>query len=132
MNSAEEILFDEARGYDRLGQVMGTRGDMSIFRRFGALSAETLLRKQAELQVLEKDLRQQQENDRRSGHPDRRVYHRSWWRLHVSGDPQEREGNDPRQLEILTEIEDKLTQYRMSSSLFACCDSLIDTQMKLF
>lgn len=112
MTSAEGTPLQEASGYDRLGWLMGKYGDMSIFRRFGALSAETLLHKQAELQELEVKLREQQENDRASGHPDRQKYHRSWWLVHHSADSEAIEGNDPRQLELLTEIDAKVKKYR--------------------
>ncbi|CAM1510532.1 Fc.00g008670.m01.CDS01 [Cosmosporella sp. VM-42] len=98
-------------GYDRLGRLMGRYGEMSIFRRFGALSAEKLLHLQGELQGLEIELLEQQEEDRTSCHPDRRKYHRSWTHAQASGDSDAPEGNDSRQLELLKEIDEKLTRY---------------------
>lgn len=103
----------ELHGYDRLARLMGRDGEVSIFRRFGALSAERLLHRQAELQVLEADLRRQQEEDRNSTHPDRQKYHRNWRGVQRSGDEGVREGNDPTQLDILNEIDEKLAKFRM-------------------
>ena len=104
---------NKAFGYDRLGRLMGKYGEMSILRRFGALSAERLLHLQAELQALEDELREQQEMDRNSTHPDRQKYHRSWYRMQRSGDEDVLEGNDSRQLEIFQEIDEKLEKYCM-------------------
>lgn len=104
-------VADGAYGYDRLGRVMGRYGEMSIFRRFGALSAERLLHLQAELQALEIELREQQDEDRRSPHPHRSMYHRSWARLEASGDPDAPEGSNSQQLSILREIGEKLKRY---------------------
>ena len=113
---------NEAFGYDRLGRLMGRYGEMSMFRRFGALSAENLLHLQSELQGLEQDLLAQQDRDRNSSHPDRRKYHRSLAQVQLSGDIDKIEnGNDPRQLQLLREIDEKLTRYRMYFDLVVRC-----------
>lgn len=51
-------LPNRAEGYDRLGLMMGMLPEMTAFRRFGALSAEDLLYRQAELMELERSLRE--------------------------------------------------------------------------
>ncbi len=44
-------------GYDELSELIGSRPDLAIFRRFGPLAAQVLLRMQAELLELDDDLK---------------------------------------------------------------------------
>ncbi len=44
-------------GYDELSELIGSRPDLAIFRRFGPLAAQVLLRIQAELLELDDDLK---------------------------------------------------------------------------
>ncbi|KAK5195227.1 hypothetical protein LTR92_005357 [Exophiala xenobiotica] len=44
-------------GYDELSELIGSRPDLTIFRRFGPLAAQVLLRMQAELLDLDDDLK---------------------------------------------------------------------------
>ncbi|SPQ17690.1 7b5b95ba-d0a0-49c5-afdd-8d11b7609188 [Thermothielavioides terrestris] len=84
---------------------------MTAFRRFGALSAEDLLYRQAELVELERSLRAYQQDDKGSGHPDREHYARNWDKLQRSGDSDVDEGNDGLQWETILEIRHKLKEY---------------------
>ncbi|KAK4150397.1 hypothetical protein C8A00DRAFT_46194 [Chaetomidium leptoderma] len=58
---------------------------MTAFRRFGALAAEDLLYRQAELVELERSLREYQQEDKESGHGDRERYAFNWDKLQRSG-----------------------------------------------
>ncbi|KAK1761149.1 hypothetical protein QBC47DRAFT_397123 [Echria macrotheca] len=107
----EAALTERIQGYDRLGRLMGELPEMAIFRRFGALSAEDILYRQAELVLLEETLRKQQRNDKESQHPDRERYARDWFTLQCSGDEDAPEGNDGSQLETILEIRGKLKDY---------------------
>ncbi len=99
-----------AEGYDRLGRFMGEQPENAIFRRFGALAAEDLLYRQAELAELENDLRSYQEADKRSGERDRQHYAVAWKLLRDSANG--KDGNDPRQWTTMLEIRAKLHDYR--------------------
>lgn len=101
-----------AEGYDRLGQLMGELPETTAFRRFGALSAEDLLYRQAELVELERSLRECQKEDKESGHEDRERYAFNWDKLQRSGDDDAREGNDNIQWDTILEIRQKLKEYR--------------------
>ncbi|KAH6842898.1 hypothetical protein B0I37DRAFT_356920 [Chaetomium sp. MPI-CAGE-AT-0009] len=89
-------LAHHAVGYDRLGLVMGMVPEATAFRRFGALSAEDLLYRQAELMELERRLREYQKLDKESGHEGRECYALDWDRLSRSVDDNAGEGNDCR------------------------------------
>ncbi|AEO69895.1 uncharacterized protein THITE_2056878 [Thermothielavioides terrestris NRRL 8126] len=106
------VLPARAEGYDRLGRMMGMLPEMTAFRRFGALSAEDLLYRQAELVELERSLREYQQDDKGSGHPDREHYARNWDKLQRSGDSDVDEGNDGLQWETILEIRQKLKEYQ--------------------
>ncbi|KAK3385713.1 hypothetical protein B0H63DRAFT_473466 [Podospora didyma] len=103
---------DRVEGYDRLGRLMGELPDTAIFRRFGALGAEDLLYRQAELCELERRLREDQREDKESRHEDRVRYARDWGRLQSSVDEDAPEGNDGSQLETILEIREKLKDYQ--------------------
>lgn len=104
-----------AEGYDRLGQLMGDLPELTAFRRFGALSAEDLLYRQAELVELETSLREYQKADKESGHEDRERYGFNWDKIQHSGDDDARDGNDSSQLDTILEIREKLEKYRKST-----------------
>lgn len=53
---AEKPKVDNVPGYPKLAQAMSSSPQMALFRRFGRLTMLNLLRLQAELQVLEKQL----------------------------------------------------------------------------
>lgn len=101
-----------AGGYDRLGQLMGELPETTAFRRFGALSAEDLLYRQAELVELERSLREYQQEDKESGHEDRERYAFNWEKLRRGGDDDAPDGNDGIQWETILEIREKLKDYR--------------------
>jgi hypothetical protein len=104
--------FGPVEGYDRLGRLMGELPETAIFRRFGALSAEDLLYRQAELVELENTLREYQKEDKQSGHEDRQRYGFNWDILQYSANPEAKEGNDSGQWNTILEIREKLEAYR--------------------
>ena len=106
--------FGPAEGYDRLGRLMGELPETAIFRRFGALSAEDLLYRQAELVELENSLREYQKEDKESGHEDRQHYGFNWDLLQYSANPNADEGNCSKQWETILKIREKLESYRES------------------
>ncbi|KAK0737376.1 hypothetical protein B0T21DRAFT_410829 [Apiosordaria backusii] len=99
-------------GYDRLARMMGSLPEMAMFRRFGVLSAEDLLYRQAELQELEAALRRFQKEDKQSGHQDREDYALDWDALQRSGADDAAEGNDSAQWDTILEIREKLKDYQ--------------------
>jgi hypothetical protein len=105
-------LANHAEGYDRLGLMMGMVPEMAILRRFGALSAEDLLFRQAELVELERSLREYQKEDKESSHEDRERYGFNWDTLRRSADEDAAPGNDGSQWETILEIREKLKDYR--------------------
>ncbi|KAG7293531.1 hypothetical protein NEMBOFW57_003583 [Staphylotrichum longicolle] len=84
---------------------------MTAFRRFGALAAEDLLYRQAELVELERSLREYQQEDKESGHRDRERYAFNWDKLQRSGHNDAAEGNDDIQWQTILEIREKLKSY---------------------
>jgi len=109
-------ILKPAQGYDALGSLMGAFPETAILRKFGALSAQDLLLRQAELVALEEDLRIYQKEDKESGHKDRERYALSWNKLRRSGKEDALEGNDSTQLETLLTIREKLKEYRVYCS----------------
>ena len=99
------------QGYDVLGSLMGAFPETAILRRFGALSAQDLLLRQAELACLEEDLNIYQQGDKDSKHPDRERYALSWDKLQDSAE--EADGNDGSQLKTILKIREKLKEYRV-------------------
>ena len=111
-NTLEDGYSKRAQGYDALGSLMGAYPETAILRRFGALAAQDLLLRQAELVELEEDLRSYQREDKDSGHEDREQYTLSWDKLNRSKDEDASEGNDPTQLETILTIREKLKDYQ--------------------
>jgi len=93
-------------GYDRLAEIMGgPESKYAIFRRFGALNMLNLMSLQAELVILEDDLRiiisSNQPNE------EQRLLNQSFVLLHASKKP------NHHQREKLEEIRKKLKEYSM-------------------
>ena len=94
-------------GYDKLARLVADYPDLTIYRRFGVLSAKILLFMQAELVHLEKNLEIVALDDHKD--PARSSFGSSWAALF--GAPSG-EGADLQSRKI-TEIQDKLSNYRM-------------------
>ncbi|KAH8896747.1 hypothetical protein GQ53DRAFT_639573 [Thozetella sp. PMI_491] len=104
--------FTERKGgYDRLASLMGEVPDTAIFKKFGALSAEILLYRQAELTLLEDELRDQQKEDRNSPQEVRTLYARSFGKLRNSAASDAGEDDDDNQWNLIQQIEEKLEKY---------------------
>ena len=73
-------------GYARLASLMGTYPEVAIFRRFGALNVQNLLYLQAEITILENELRRTENADLESADQDRAIYGRDWQTLSDSID----------------------------------------------
>ena len=106
-------LADRVKGYPKLAGQIELRPETAIFRRFGALNAENLLYFQAELVLLEEELREQQLADSLSNHPRRSKYALSWYQLSTS-----EEDGDAQQLRLVFRIRETLRLYSMSFSGF--------------
>lgn len=87
---------------------MGELPETTAFRRFGALSAEDLLYRQAELVELERSLREYQQEDKESGHKDRERYSFNWEKLRRGGNDDAADGSDGVQWETILKIREKL------------------------
>lgn len=72
------------RGYGTMAKAMGSESETAIFRRFSALSMESLLHYQAELTRLENALKRQQEIDSNSSEENRRSYVLDSWARRMS------------------------------------------------
>lgn len=96
-------------GYPKLARLMSLEPQTAIFRRFGQLTMLNLLRLQAELHDLERELGEIREEDEKSGDPIRTKYvddfrmMRDWI-----------EDGDSLQYELLLSIGQKLQEYRKS------------------
>ena len=93
-------------GYPRLSERMGVKPETLIFRKFVALNARILLYKQAELAILEQNLRETERSDREEAKGNKHRYATSYMRLLQS--PKD---GDPLQLELLATISSKLEKY---------------------
>jgi len=102
-----------AEGYDKLARFMGGLPENAIFRRFGSLTAEDLLYRQAELVELENTLIARQKADKQSSNEDRQQYALAWALLRDSA--REEDGNNGSQLETVLEIRTKLQEYRTTA-----------------
>ena len=86
-----------------LAEKVGLQPGLSIFRRFGALNAKSLLYLQAELGVLEDQLRTLEQRDARD--PEKREFQWSPWEMmHV-------EPGEDKQWQKVLEIRAKLKEY---------------------
>jgi hypothetical protein len=102
-------------GYDKLARLVADYPDLTIYRRFGVLSAKILLFMQAELVHLERNLEIVAHDDRKD--PARSSFESSWAALF--GAPSG-EGADLQSRKI-TEIQDKLSNYRMRQGNWLGC-----------
>jgi hypothetical protein len=87
---------------------MGSYPDVAIFRRFGSLTMLNLMRLQAELLVIEDELRSTQAADDVSTHPDVYSYSTDFRKLSDSKDP------DNKLLLLMEKSHQKLEQYSES------------------
>lgn len=108
-------LADRVKGYPKLAGQIELRPETAIFRRFGALNAQNILYLQAELVLLENELRDQQRADCLSGHPRKSKYAESWYQLRTC---QERDDGDVRQLDLILRIRETLRLYSMLRSYY--------------
>jgi hypothetical protein len=102
-------------GYDVLARGMATCSSFAVFRRFEALSIETLLYLQADLVRLERRLQQVQQDDRNSAQGRRQKYSYKWSSILDSRQRKEQDpdcGEDTRQLMTILEIRRRLKEYR--------------------
>ncbi len=105
-------------GYAKLAALMGAHPEVAILRRFGALNAQNLLYLQAELTLLESDLRHFSAEDSTSHDPDRNLYSRDWYVLSRSNDGANRDESAGTQWRIMLKIRDKLKEYSESEKIF--------------
>jgi len=118
MGSAQSLVSDPnllayipesrlVKGNPRLAGRMGLFPELSIVRRFGELNSQNLLRMQAELINMERDLRVFERDD---CDKHKREYSVDWTALSESATEA---GGNPRQLYLLNEIKVKLKEYSM-------------------
>ena len=98
---------------------MGEFPDVAIFRRFGTLSALTLMRLQAELIQIEEKLRAQQLRDDVAGHP-KQDYSTSLFELNLERATKEGDHDHPNQMALMELAQKKLIAYRMCPRIFIC------------
>ena len=97
-------------GYSKLAALYGQKPEVAILKRFGRLNAENLLLLQAELLLLEQELKDIVAEDLRSENEQVRLYARSWWAMkHYS-----QHGGDSLQWQKRIEIKKKLKEYSNS------------------
>jgi hypothetical protein len=104
--ASTDPFYKIVKGYPKLAAKIEIQPEIAIYRRFGALNAQNLLYLQAELEMLEIKLRDQQiqdDNDRNGKGPD---YAKDWYWLRES----ENSGND-KQLRIVLQIRASLKAY---------------------
>ena len=103
------------KGNPKLAGRMGLFPETTIVRRFGALNSQNILRMQAELINMERDLRAFERDDYERH---KREYSVDWAALSESAT--EADGN-PRQLNLLNEIKVKLKEYSMYLTWIFIC-----------
>ncbi|KAI4917702.1 hypothetical protein J4E85_009794 [Alternaria conjuncta] len=98
------------KGYPKLAILMGEDPDVAIFRRFGALNALVLMRLQAELIEIEKELRTKQGEDDMAG-PPRGDYSTNLFELNLEHASTEGDDDHPNQMALLKLAQAKLERY---------------------
>lgn len=98
----------EVRGYPKVARLMGSYPDVAIFRRFGSLTMFNLMRLQAELLVIEDELRSIQVANNLSSDPDVYSYSTDFRKLNDSKQP------DNAQRLLMDQSLQKLEQYSES------------------
>jgi len=93
-------------GYPKLAAQMDLQPEISMFRRFGFLNSQNLLYYQAELTILEKQLRDRQGIDRLYTKGNKRQYGVNWYWLDQSADD-----GDTIQLDLVLKIRHTLKEY---------------------
>jgi hypothetical protein len=93
--------------YPRLSEFMGLWPEVSIFRRFGALSAQNLLFLQAEIAHLERELKVIREQEEKREDERGLLAQRSWFELSQASE----DGEYCPQWTIIQEIRSKLSEY---------------------
>jgi len=96
------------RGYPKVAKLMGPYPDVAIFRRFGSLTMLNLMRLQAELLVIEDELRSVQAANDVSSDPDVYLYSTNFQKLNDSKAP-----NNEQRL-LMEKSLQKLEQYSES------------------
>ncbi|OAG07178.1 uncharacterized protein CC84DRAFT_1089552 [Paraphaeosphaeria sporulosa] len=104
--NSNNASHEKPKGYPMLAAQIEQRPEMAIFRRFGALNAENLLYLQAELVLLEDELRKQQAEDHSSSIEYKAKYALNWFHLRNS-----RSNGDSKQLDLVHTIRETLWQY---------------------
>ncbi|KAF2441969.1 hypothetical protein P171DRAFT_366077 [Karstenula rhodostoma CBS 690.94] len=97
---------NKPKGYPMLAAQIEKRPELAMFRRFGGLNAENLLYLQAELVLLEDELRKQQAEDHSSSVEAKAKYALNWYHLRNS-----RNNGDSKQLDLVHRIRETLWQY---------------------
>jgi len=93
-------------GYPKLAAQMDLQPEISMFRRFGFLNSQNLLYYQAELTILEKQLRDRQGIDCLDTKGNKRQYGVNWYWLDQSADD-----GDTIQLDLVLKIRHTLKEY---------------------
>jgi hypothetical protein len=101
-----------ANGYDRLAAFMGEFPEYAIYRRFGTLNSLNLLYLQAELVMLELELKQCAAEDANSAEGHRSLYARNWRLMSNQNGGQPRHYN--KQWKTALRIRKVLRQYSKS------------------
>lgn len=110
-------VLDVHDGYPALAWLMGSKPDQAIFRTFNELTILNLLRLQAELQDMERQLQVTRQEDITSGDADREAYAKDFRTMRDNKDD-----GDSEQYDQLVEIGKKLQEYRTASC--PMCDHL--------
>ena len=100
------------KGYPKLAIVMGEDPDVAIFRRFGALNALILMRLQAELIEIEKELRIKQQDDDKAG-PPIGDYSTNLFKLNMEQATRQGDEGHPNQMALLQRAQYTLNTYRL-------------------
>lgn len=109
MNDSEGMA-----GYPKLARLMSLEPDTAIIRRFGDLNMLNILRLQAELHDMERELKQTREEDAKSNDAIRTAYNKDF---RLMRDWQET--GDSEQYDLLIRIGSKLQEYSGLSKLIS-------------
>ena len=99
--------MDAPPGYDKLAKVMSNDGDLAMFRRFSPLCAKILLYMQAEILHLESQLKQEVDDDLKSGNDKGKEFAVYWKALDEAPD----NGFGYWQKQYVSTIRTKLREY---------------------
>jgi hypothetical protein len=105
--SSFDPIPDVVVGYSKLAAKIELLPESAIFRRFGALNAQDLLYRQAELTYLERELRTQQHKDRNHGTDQEKRYAVDWFWLENAAHL----GGNATQLRLVMKIRGLLKEY---------------------